>query len=225
MNSHDDPHADSHPLSQRFRGFLPVIIDVETGGFNANADALLEIAATTITMNDHGELVPLKTHAYNVVPEAGLNLDPAALEFTGIDPFHPFREAISEDEALTELFQVIRKNVKKHDCNRAVLVGHNAFFDHAFLFAATERQGTKRNPFHPFSIFDTATLSGLAFGQTVLAKTCALAGIEFDNREAHSAAYDAQKTAELFCLIVNKWQTLGGWPLIADEGAEWPPKF
>jgi ribonuclease T len=40
-----------------------------------------------------------------------------------------------------------------------------------------------------------------------------VAGIDFDNDEAHSARYDALKTAELYCQIVNTWQELGGWPL------------
>lgn len=200
-----------HPISQRFRGFLPVVIDVETGGFDCQTDAVLEIAATTLTMDKDGLLRIDNTYAYQVEPFEGANLDPAALEFTGIDPHHPFREAEPEEMVFADLLSAIRKQVKAHDCNRAVLVGHNAHFDHGFVMAAIERCQIKRNPFHPFSVFDTATLSGLAFGQTVLAKTCQTAGIEFNNDEAHSAAYDTQKTAELFCLIVNKWAALGGW--------------
>ena len=92
-------------------------------------------------------------------------------------------------------------------------MGQNSHFDHGFLNAASERNNLKRNPFHPFSSFDTATLSGLAYGQTVLARACEVADIEFDNNEAHSARYDAEKTAELFCKIVNKWKDLGGWPI------------
>jgi len=115
------------------------------------------------------------------------------------------------------LFQVVRKEIKEQGCNRAILVGHNAHFDAGFVNAAVERCSIKRNPFHPFSHFDTATLSGLAYGQTVLARACAEAGIEFDNAEAHSAAYDAQKTAELFCGIVNRWKDLGGWSPVLEE--------
>ncbi|WP_101760345.1 ribonuclease T [Oceanicoccus sp. KOV_DT_Chl] len=203
-------------MSQRFRGFLPVVIDVETGGFDCQTDALLEIAATTITMDDEGNLCLDKTFAFNVEPFEGANLDPAALEFTGIDPHHPFREAEPEEMILPDLLQAIRKQVKLHDCTRAVLVGHNAHFDLGFLMAAAERCQIKRNPFHPFSVFDTATLSGLAFGQTVLAKACQSAGIDFSNSEAHSADYDTQKTAELFCLIVNRWKDLGGWQAAAE---------
>lgn len=209
-----------HPIAQRFRGFYPVVIDVETGGFNCETDALLEIAATTLTMNDAGELVIDKTFDYNIDPFDGANLEPAALEFTGIDPHDPERIAEPEEMAFPELFQNIRRAVKAHDCTRAVLVGHNAHFDHGFLMAAVERCDIKRNPFHPFSMFDTATLSGLAFGQTVLAKACVAAGIEFNNSEAHSAVYDTEKTAELFCLIVNRWKNLGGWDLTLAEQAE-----
>lgn len=208
----------AHPMSQRFRGFLPVVIDVETGGFDCQTDALLEIAATTLTMDEEGNLQADKTFAFNVEPFEGANLDPAALEFTGIDPHHPFREAEPEEMIMPDLLQGIRKQVKLHDCTRAVLVGHNAHFDLGFLLAAAERCQIKRNPFHPFSVFDTATLSGLAFGQTVLAKACQSAGIEFNNSEAHSADYDTKKTAELFCFIVNRWKELGGWqPITGTE--------
>jgi ribonuclease T len=198
-------------ISQRFRGFLPVVIDVETGGFNASTDAILEIAATVMRMDGNGELKVQKTHAYNVAPFEGANLEQSALDFTGIDPWHPFREAVSEEDAMADLFKVIRKEIKEQSCNRAILVGHNAHFDAGFINAAVERCSIKRNPFHPFSFFDTATLSGLAYGQTVLAKACAEAGIAFDNEEAHSAAYDAERTAELFCDIVNRWKESGGW--------------
>ena len=213
MINEDFDQQPVHPLSQRFRGFLPVVVDVETGGFDCQTDALLEIAASTITMDDQGHLKLDKTFEFHVMPFAGANLDPAALEFTGIDPHHPFREADPEETVFPELLQAIRKQVKAHDCTRAILVGHNAHFDHGFVMAAIERCQIKRNPFHPFSVFDTATLSGLAFGQTVLAKACETAGIEFSNAEAHSAVYDTKKTAELFCSIVNRWQDLGGFPV------------
>ena len=204
-------------IGERFRGFLPVVIDVETGGFNASTDAVLEIAATLMRMQDDGTLVVHDTHAFNVAPFEGANLEQSALDFTGIDPYHPFREAIAEAEALGALFKIIRKEIKEQRCVRAILVGHNAHFDAGFVNAAVERCGIKRNPFHPFSYFDTATLSGLAYGQTVLARACSEAAIEFDNDSAHAAAYDAEKTAELFCTIVNRWQALGGWSLQEEE--------
>ena len=211
-------------LSRRFRGFLPVVIDVETGGFNCNTDAVLEIAATLMRMDDEGMLKIHRTVAYNVAPFEGANLEQAALDFTGIDPYHPFREAVDEMEAFTGIFQAVRKEIREHGCNRAILVGHNAHFDAGFVNAAVERCSIKRNPFHPFSHFDTATLSGLAYGQTVLARACAEAGIEFSNSEAHSAAYDAEKTAELFCGIVNRWQELGGWIPPDDDEEEFEPE-
>lgn len=77
---------------------------------------------------------------------------------------------------------------------------------------AAERAGLKRNPFHPFATFDTAALSGLVFGQTILAKACVAAGIPFDGKQAHGALYDTNRTALLFCELVNKWKKLGGWP-------------
>ncbi len=201
----------SSPMAQRFRGFLPVVVDVETGGFNSGRDALLEVAAVTLTMDDNGLLLPDQTLAYHIEPFDGANIEQSALDFTGIDLDSPDRFADPEPMAMVELLQGVRRAVKEQGCTRAVMVGHNAHFDLGFINAAINRCEIKRNPFHPFSCFDTATLSGLAFGHTVLAKTCQLAGIEFSNSAAHSAAYDAEKTAELFCLIVNRWQELGGW--------------
>ncbi len=210
--------SSDHRICDRFRGFLPVVVDIETGGFNASTDAILEIAATIVRMDEDGQLLVHRTYNYQVKPFEGANLEQAALDFTGIDPYHPFREAVDEHEALTELFKVIRKEIRDQHCSRAVLVGHNAHFDAGFVTAAVERCEIKRNPFHPFSHFDTATLAGLAFGQTVLAKACNEAGIKFDNAEAHSAAYDADRTAELFCDIVNRWKESGGWmPLFDDD--------
>jgi len=203
--------SSEHRICNRFRGFLPVIVDIETGGFNASTDAILEIAATIVRMDEDGQLAVHRTHAFHVKPFEGANLEQAALDFTGIDPYHPFREAVDEQEALTELFKVIRKEIKDRNCSRAILVGHNAHFDAGFVNAGVARCEIKRNPFHPFTFFDTATLAGLAFGQTVLAKACAEAGVSFDNAEAHSAAYDADRTAELFCDIVNRWKESGGW--------------
>lgn len=192
------------------------MIDIETGGFNAKTDAILEIAAITLRLDEEGLFHPDQSHHFHVEPFEGANLEKAALEFTGIDPYHPFRGAVSEQHALTELFKPIRAAIKDHGCNRAILVGHNAFFDHDFIKAGVERQGIKRNPLHPFSCFDTATLAGLALGQTVLAKACGAANIAFSQKEAHSALYDAERTAELFCYILNKWKALGGlegiWP-------------
>jgi ribonuclease T len=203
--------ASSVLFKHRFRGFLPVVVDLETGGFNASTDGILEIAATFFELDDTGQLSVSHTIARNVDPFEGANLEPSALEFTGIDPENPLREAVPEEIALGDIFGEVRREVKDKGCNRAILVGHNAHFDAGFLNAATERCQIKRNPFHPFSYFDTSTLAGLAYGHTVLAQACKRAGIEFSNSEAHSADYDAQKTAELFAGIVNRWQALGGW--------------
>ena len=197
-------------MASRFRGFLPVVVDVETGGFNAKTDALLEIAAVLLGVDSDGSWHRTETHACHVQPFPGANLEPSALEFNGIDPDHPLRFAVPEREALGQIFDPIRKAVKANTCTRAVLVGHNPSFDLGFVNAAVERTKFKRNPFHPFSTFDTATLGGLAYGQTVLSRAVEAAGIEWDSRDAHSAIYDAEKTADLFCTIVNRWTELTG---------------
>ena len=193
-------------MAERFRGFLPVVVDVETGGFNAQTDALLEIAAVLVEFGDDGVLKRGATQRYHVKPFEGANMDPASLAVNGIDPDHPLRPAIDERDALQRVFREVRRAVRESRCQRAILVGHNSSFDLGFVNAAVDRSAIKRNPFHPFSSFDTATLCGVAFGQTVLARAVAAAGFDWDEESAHSAAYDAEITADLFCEIVNRFR-------------------
>lgn len=185
-----------------------MVVDVETAGFNAATDALLEIAVVLIGMDEHGRLYRRETHWCHVEPFPGANLEQRALDFTGIDPFHPFRLAIPEDKALEKIFTPIRERVKEQCCTRAILVGHNPFFDLSFIKAAVERTKCKKNPFHSFSTFDTATMAGLVYGQTVLARAAKAAGLEWDSSRAHSAVYDAEQTADLFCAMVNRFDKL-----------------
>ena len=199
--------APAGAMARRFRGFLPVVVDVETGGFDWNRHALLEIAAIPLEMDENGLLLPGQTHCAHVIPAEGTDIDPKSLEVTGIVLDHPFRLAKPEREALEHVFAPVRAAVKKHGCQRAILVGHNAHFDLNFLNAAVARSGHKRNPFHPFSVFDTVTLAGVAYGQTVLARAVQAAGFQWDSASAHSALYDAEQTAKLFCTIVNAWPT------------------
>lgn len=195
-------------MAERFRGFLPVVVDVETGGFDAEHDALLEIAAVPLSMDAEGFLRLQPTVSTHVEPFPGANLDPRSLEITGIDPYNPLRGALSERMALEHIFKAVREAVRDSGCQRAILVGHNAAFDLGFINQAVRRCAHKRNPFHPFSCFDTVSLGGLAYGQTVLSKAVLAAGHPFDSREAHSAVYDAERTAELFCQVVNRWRQL-----------------
>lgn len=203
------PAAVTAPLlGERFRGFLPVVIDLETGGFNCKTDALLEIAAVMLRFDVDGNLQRGETHAYHVMPFAGANIEPAALQVTGIDPHHPLRPAIPERDALQRIFREVRNEMKLANCTRAVLVGHNAHFDLGFLNEAIARSDIKRSPFHPFAVFDTATLAGVALGQTVLARAAIAAGLRWDESAAHSAIYDAEITADLFCDIVNRFRPI-----------------
>jgi len=167
------------PMGGRFRGFLPVVIDMETGGFNHNTDALLEVAAVTLRMDEEGMLAPHKTYGWHVSPFDGANLEPASLEVNGIDPNLPFRQAIAVDEkkCLDELFSIVRKEMKLNNCKRAILVGHNAAFDLNFLNAAV---------------------------------------FPWDANEAHSAVYDTEKTADLFCNIINQWEDKIGTEKISE---------
>ncbi|MDC8745626.1 ribonuclease T [Xanthomonas campestris] len=193
------------PMSRRFRGYLPVVVDVETGGFDWNKHALLEIACVPIEMDAQGHFFPGETASAHLVPAPGLEIDPKSLEITGIVLDHPFRFAKQEKDALDHVFAPVRAAVKKYGCQRAILVGHNAHFDLNFLNAAVARVGHKRNPFHPFSVFDTVTLAGVAYGQTVLARAAQAAGLDWNSADAHSAVYDTEQTARLFCKIANAW--------------------
>mgnify|MGYP001812067397 FL=1 len=200
--------SDDIRMGNRFRGFLPVVVDVETGGFNAKTDALLEIAVVLLNLDSECLLTRGETIRYHVKPFEGANLEAASLAVNGIDPDHPLRPAIDERDALQRTFREVRRAVRENRCSRAVLVGHNAHFDLGFVNEAVERSSIKRNPFHPFSCFDTATLCGVAFGQTVLARAAIAAGLGWDETQAHSASYDAEVTADLFCEVVNRYRDI-----------------
>lgn len=199
-------------MSRRFRGFYPVVVDVETGGFNEKKDALLEVGAVTLKIDDQGMMEINNEFHRHINPFEGANMDPASLEINGIDPHHPFRVAAAsnEDDAIRELFRFINTEMKEFKCKRAIMIGHNTTLDHNFIFAAATRNKISRNPFHPFSTFDTVSLAGMAFGQTVLSRAAKAAGLPWDNKEAHSALYDARQTAELFCRINNRWTEATG---------------
>ncbi|WP_024327508.1 ribonuclease T [Thioalkalivibrio sp. AKL19] len=214
------------PMANRFRGFLPVVVDVETGGFDCRRHALLQVAAVFLRRDEQDHLVRDRTVSLHVRPYEGSEMDPKSLEVNGIDPYHPLRAAWPEDQAMGKLFSEVRREVKVNHCKRAILVGHNAHFDLGFVHTAAERCGIKRNPFHPFSSLDTVSLSALAFGQTVLARAADAAGLGWDTESAHSAAFDAEKTADIFCQIANRWQDGIGVPqpaLRLPDPEELPP--
>jgi ribonuclease T len=208
MTQAENPTTNVPPLLRmcdRFRGYLPVVVDVETGGFDWTRHALLEIAAIPIDLDADGQFVLGDVVSAHVVPAPGTEIDPKSLEVTGIIIDHPFRMAKQEKEALDHIFAAVRAAVRRHGCQRAILVGHNAHFDLNFLNAAVARVQHKRNPFHPFSVFDTVTLGGIAYGQTVLARAVQAAGMEWNSADAHSAVYDAERTAQVFCKVANAW--------------------
>ncbi len=195
----------NHLIQQRFRGYYPAVIDVETGGLDANRDALLELAVVTLDCTISGQFLPGEKKHYHITPFKNSNISDESLKITGIDPYHPFRFAVEESDALKGIFQLLKTKQKEAKCNRCVLVGHNSWFDLSFINAAVKRTKMKKNPFHPFTSFDTATLAALIYGQTVLAQATKFAKISFSQEESHSALYDAEKTAELFCKMVNQW--------------------
>jgi len=189
-------------LALRFRGLLPVVVDVETSGLNPLTDALLEIAIVPIRLQAD-IFSPRPAVHYHVEPFVGANMDPESLKITGIDPDYPLRFAIPEAQVLHRIFEVFQQLLAETRCQRVVLVGHNAWFDLAFIKAAVKRSYLKKIPFHSFTTFDTATLAGALLGETVLARALKAANIHFDVNQAHSALYDATRTAELFCYLLN----------------------
>jgi ribonuclease T len=211
-------------MAERFRGFLPVVVDVETGGFDSTRHALLEIAAVPIELDADGYYRPGETVSTHVEPFPGSEIDPKSLEITGIRLDTALRGALEERAALDHIFAPVRAAAKRHGCQRAILVGHNAHFDLGFLNAAVARVGHKRNPFHPFSTFDTVTLAGMAYGQTVLSRAVQAAGLPWDGDQAHSAVYDTERTAQLFCAVLNRWRRFSrDFPLNPGTGPDRPP--
>ncbi|WP_084155483.1 ribonuclease T [Ruminobacter sp. RM87] len=204
-------------ISQRFRGYYPVVVDVETAGFDPKNSALLEVAFCTLKINENGDFEKDEMFHCNIKPFPNSAIEEANIKFLGIDPFDPAREALDEKVGLLPIFKQLNKKVKKAGCKRAILVGHNAHFDHSFIMAAAERLNFKRNPFHPFTVMDTATLASLFLGHSVLSVACETAGIPFDAGSAHDAAYDTDREAELFCYFVNRFRKLGGWPLCGED--------
>ena len=193
-------------LKNRFRKYLPVVVDIETGGFDPDTNAILEIAITLIEEKDK-KLVVGETYRHHITPFDGSIVEKESLEFTKIKLDHPLRVSVSEIDALNDLFKIINKTKNKYECSRAILVGHNAHFDSSFLTAAYKRNKIKKTPFHKFSVIDTVSLGVLETGQTVLARICDELDINYDNDEAHSAAYDSNVTAKVFCSIVNKFDS------------------
>ena len=195
-------------IKERFRKYLPVVVDLETGGFDPKNNAILEIAATLIIKNEDTQLLDVgKTYRYHIEPYEGLVVEQESLDFTKINLNHPLRNAITEKDALEELFKIINSERTANGCSRAILIGHNAHFDHSFLTEAVSRNNIKKSPFHPFSVLDTVTLGALHTKQTVLARICDVLNIDYDSKEAHSAAYDSDITAKVFCKIVNEFDS------------------
>jgi ribonuclease T len=202
MANEDTP---DHPMKNRFRGYYPVVIDVETGGLDPEHHALLEIAAITLTLNDQGQLIPYHKQSISICPYDEEAIVEEAIKINKIDIHDPNRGALEEKQALTKIFQMIRKDQKEHQCVRSVLVGHNAAFDLNFVHQGAKRCGIKRNPLHPFTCFDTATLAAVAYGQTVLKLAIKAIGLEYNDQKAHRALYDTELTSALFCAIANQW--------------------
>ena len=196
-------------IAKRFAGYLPVVVDCETGGVDPQQDALLEVAAQIIKP-DAKKVVMGEILHYHVEAFPGSVITDEALSVNQIRPDHPFRFAVPESDCLIDMAMKIREHCKRYRCRRAVLVGHNAHFDLAFLIAAYKRcDAMKLFPFHRFMVFDTVTLSAMFVRETVLARAVVRAGLAFDINEAHSALYDVDRTAALFCHLVNKHSPSG----------------
>jgi ribonuclease T len=191
-------------MRERFGGLLPVVIDIETSGLLASKHALLELAAVFLGQDAQGHFYQKELYAEHIDAFEGAEFDPEAMAITGIDPTYPLRFAIPEKELLQGLFAKITTHLKETGCRKAVLVGHNAWFDLGFIRAAAEREKITVMPLHAFTTIDTASLAAVTLGETVLARAVKAAGIKFEVEKAHSAIYDVEKTAELFFHMLKK---------------------
>ncbi len=191
-------------FNERFRGFLPVVIDVETGGVNPTQHALLELSLVLLEW-EADQLKLASVHAWEITPHPATIVTEESIKFTQINPNDTARHSVAEEHAIRESFRLVRRAVKEAKCQRALLTGHNAHFDHQFVFNAARRNKVGRNPFHPFTVLDTASLSALALGHTVLSEAVKRLGMNFDENAAHTARYDAQMTASVLCEIVNRF--------------------
>jgi ribonuclease T len=195
-------------ISERFRQFLPVVIDLETGGLDPNKHALLEIAATPILYDTRYGFYYDDIFHEHVKPHPSTQIDQQALAINQIVVDSALRFAVEETYAIKTLVQWINAYLKKTSCSKAIIVAHNAHFDLRFLINAMTRSSNERCPLHRFSTLDTVTMSALVYGETVLAKALNKARIDFNENNAHGALYDTWKTAQLFCQIVNLFPSL-----------------
>ena len=101
-------------MKTKFRKYLPVVVDLETGGFTPSSDAILEIAITLI--NYDREFSVGETHRFHIDPFPGLKIHQDALEFTKINLEHPLRNAVSEQEALQSIFKIINQTIFFINC-------------------------------------------------------------------------------------------------------------
>jgi ribonuclease T len=195
-------------IDSRFRGFLPVVVDLETGGLDATQSAILELAYSIPERAPDGRWRAGPVRDFQIAPFSGAVISDASLKLTGINLDDPRRAPQSEAKVFATLQADIAHALTVTGCKRAILVGHNTHFDLHFLLAMGRRLGVSESPFHPFCVLDTVTLGVLLYGHTVLARCVPAAGLEFVNRDAHSAAYDCLKTSELFVAVLNQYGAL-----------------
>ena len=182
------------------------MIDCETSGLNPDQHALLEVAYACLDFDDQQSILsPGIAETFHILPFEGASFDPSSMAIHKIDPYYPLRFAEEESVILKKLTAFVEARTKMAGYKRALLVGHNSWFDLAFLNKAYNRHNMK-SPFHQFTSCDTATLSGFLLKETVLAKALYKAHIHYDPKEAHSALYDAKLTAKLVCWLWNRWQ-------------------
>ena len=188
--------------NERFGGLLPIVVDMETSGINPDSNAILELASIVLYLNDKLDLQCGNFFSCHVRPFPSSKIDPSSMYINTIEIENPFRLALSEEEAINRLFRFVYMNLRNFGCRKAVLVGHNANFDLAFLESARKRYKID-SPFHTFTVIDTATIGAVFYGKTVLANVVNASNMRFNPKLAHSAIYDAKITTDLFCSVTN----------------------
>ena len=68
-------------------------------------------------MDENGYLHPDQKCHFHIKPFEGANINPESLKFNGIDIHNPLRGAVSELDAITGLFQMVRRGQKMQIAN------------------------------------------------------------------------------------------------------------